>query len=232
MRRWQDGDGPRNPPRPLADAAMAVWGTRQVLRGQWNGRAVSIGELPARRYQFRQETDDDGTAIERGPVDDVVELEVLHHQHVAGLEVHEVLAHLHVDGAGDRAEHLELLVPRDALREAPGPVVEQADGQGELAWKRQPVPAARVELTADVVGLERLPEPGPTSRCHARWLHGASWTAQSGPERMDASTRGERRWAPAARLDRARDGDRRGGASSATDSRATSVARAASGRER
>jgi hypothetical protein len=38
--------------RRLAHAATAVWGVRKELRGQWNGRSISIGVLPARRYRI------------------------------------------------------------------------------------------------------------------------------------------------------------------------------------
>jgi hypothetical protein len=43
---------PDDPDRPLADAATAVWGEGRALHGQRNGRAVSIGALPARRYRI------------------------------------------------------------------------------------------------------------------------------------------------------------------------------------
>jgi hypothetical protein len=42
------------PPRRrrwLAEAATMAWGVRRALHGQWNGRAVSVGALPARRYR-------------------------------------------------------------------------------------------------------------------------------------------------------------------------------------
>lgn len=39
-------------PRPLADGLTAAWGTGVQLHGAWNGRDVSIGALPARRYRI------------------------------------------------------------------------------------------------------------------------------------------------------------------------------------
>lgn len=42
---------PTTPPRPVAAGLTAAWGTRQELHGARNGRAVSIGALPARRYR-------------------------------------------------------------------------------------------------------------------------------------------------------------------------------------
>jgi hypothetical protein len=40
------------PSRPLADGLTAAWGARVELHGEWNGREVSIGALPARRYRL------------------------------------------------------------------------------------------------------------------------------------------------------------------------------------
>lgn len=51
--RSPSAPGSASPPhqRRLAEAMTTAWGTRKELRGQWNGRAVSIGVLPVRRYR-------------------------------------------------------------------------------------------------------------------------------------------------------------------------------------
>ena len=72
-------------------------------------RAEAVDELGT-------EADDDGAGVEAGEVDDVVQLQVVDDQQIAGGEIDVLVAHAEQRAAVDRHEQLEALVPGRAAR--------------------------------------------------------------------------------------------------------------------
>ena len=127
------------------------------LRVEREQEGEVVRERPEAVDEFRQEAHHHDPGVEAGAIHDVVELEIVHHQQVPRSQMDELVPHLHIHLAVQRAEQFQLLVPGDALGEPARPVAEQPHRQGKLAVERKLVEPGSVQLRADVMGLEAEP---------------------------------------------------------------------------
>ena len=107
--------------------------------------------------KLRQKADDDDARVEAGKIHDMMQPEIVHHEQLARLQLHLLIAHTEPRWPVQRQEQLQAFVPRRSTRVPTRSVVEEFNEQGELLIQRHVVAPARIKLPGDVVRLEAEP---------------------------------------------------------------------------
>ena len=142
---------------------------------KWKQKGVVVGRRAQAVDEVREEADDDDAGVESRKVDDVMELQIIDDQQVAGLEAQVFRPHAEAGGSVQRKKKFEAFVPGLAPRVMVGGEMKEFDEQREFRVQCHLVPPARVHLRGDVVSFKQL-----RSRAGQQVLPGVGRTAHAG----------------------------------------------------